>query len=355
MARRYIFHLLLVVEMALLCSCATIVEPELPVLQGHAGEVKYKILDVSPTRSRHIANYLMANYAGAFSDSPPCLGLRLSIKVLVRDKPDFAEVLFGTMSLGLLKHEVSASVRCEAIVINENGDPLNTLSGFGRGSISAHGLPFLLGAASDNSLAMADAVNRAECIAAGNVMYTIIREEQKFRDSAKKRDLQSKSDVSVNDASVIDYKGERFTMAVMNLDGFNVSRDLVGIITENIRAKIVEADYFSVISKQDMGVILSEAYGNDAPDQCVDATCLIERGRVLRAQKIVGGTVAQYNDLINVTLRLIDVETGRIDAAVVDEYDPGTSVMNFSRHVAFLLCNQFSTSSEEGFRLNNVD
>ena len=55
-------------------------------------------------------------------------------------------------------------------------------------------------------------------------------------------------------------------------------------------------------------------------NNCYSKTCLIETGKLLKAEKMMSGSVERFGEKIVISLRIIDVATGNIDKANATEY-----------------------------------
>ena len=71
-----------------------------------------------------------------------------------------------------------------------------------------------------------------------------------------------------------------------------------------------------------------------------DAENLAKLGKILAVSKIVAGSVGRVGDTYNLTLRMVDVETGKIDAFVSEDVKAErdallVAVRNLSKRLAF--------------------
>lgn len=106
-------------------------------------------------------------------------------------------------------------------------------------------------------------------------------------------------------------RGERANIAVANLTPFSVDPVEAQTLSEKVRATMVESDYFRVVSRDDMANILKEQQFQRV-DSCDSSECLVEMGKLLAVQYIVGGSVGKVGKTSSITLRMMSVETGQI-------------------------------------------
>jgi curli biogenesis system outer membrane secretion channel CsgG len=102
-------------------------------------------------------------------------------------------------------------------------------------------------------------------------------------------------------------------VAVSDLTSSSLAAHEALTLSENLRNVLVESGYFAVISRGDMDSVLKE-HSFQRSSACDDTGCLVEMGKLLAAQKMVGGMIGKVGETYSVTLRLVDVQTGRIEA-----------------------------------------
>lgn len=110
------------------------------------------------------------------------------------------------------------------------------------------------------------------------------------------------------------FRHENVAVAELTSDVLSVSE--VVTLSEVLRGALVETDYFMVVSRGDMGSILKEQQFQQS-SVCSDTQCLVEMGKLLAVRRMVGGMVGKVGETYSVTLRLVDVQTGRIDAVAI--------------------------------------
>ena len=108
------------------------------------------------------------------------------------------------------------------------------------------------------------------------------------------------------------------TIAVSELDPLGLPPTEVQTLSENLRSSLVNTRYFVVSSRGDMKRILKEAAFQQT-DRCSDAQCLIDMGRILAVEKVIGGTIGKVGQTYNIALRMVDVETSKIDCSITKD------------------------------------
>lgn len=113
------------------------------------------------------------------------------------------------------------------------------------------------------------------------------------------------------------YSQERMEIAVMDLDGEGFKDTEISIISSRLRTELVNTKNFIVIEREKMNEILTEQ--GFQLSGCTTNECIVEAGQLLGVSQIVAGTVGSLGNLITINIRLIDVETGKINkTATVD-------------------------------------
>jgi len=128
-------------------------------------------------------------------------------------------------------------------------------------------------------------------------------------------------------------------LAVLQLDPQGLSEVEASILTDRLRSELFQTGQFEVIEREKMNQILDEQ--NFQLSGCTSNECMVEIGQLIGVQQIIGGTVSKFGTLFSISIRLIDVATGRIlETAIYDHrgeieglLDTGTA--NVARQMAF--------------------
>ncbi|OQW96199.1 MAG: hypothetical protein BWK77_05905 [Verrucomicrobia bacterium A1] len=101
-------------------------------------------------------------------------------------------------------------------------------------------------------------------------------------------------------------------VAVADLTPYTLSQAETKTLTEKLQTTLVRTKYFNVLSRSEMKAVL-DAQQFQRSDACDDSTCLVEMGKILAVQKIIGGSVGKVGSTFNLVLRLINVETAQTE------------------------------------------
>ncbi len=107
-------------------------------------------------------------------------------------------------------------------------------------------------------------------------------------------------------------------IAVLDLSGEGVTKSEAKTLTDRLRSRLVNTGAFIVLEREQMDEILSEQGFQQSG--CVSDECLVEIGRMIGVQEMVGGSIGKIGRTYTLDLRIIDVETGRILRTVSEDY-----------------------------------
>ncbi|OQB94634.1 MAG: Curli production assembly/transport component CsgG [Verrucomicrobia bacterium ADurb.Bin118] len=119
-----------------------------------------------------------------------------------------------------------------------------------------------------------------------------------------------------------------------------MSKEEALTLTENLRSALVQSERFQVVSRADMQKILKEQEFQRS-DACNDTQCLVEMGKALAVQKIVGGSAGQAGGVYSLTLRVVDVETGKIEATVFKDIENVRDLLSSIRDLGRQLADMY--------------
>jgi hypothetical protein len=106
-------------------------------------------------------------------------------------------------------------------------------------------------------------------------------------------------------------------IAILNIDVKSISMDAISM-GNLVRLEVEKTGVYSVFDKYDLAYITQEQ-GFDVSN-CYGRICLVEAGELLGADKMLTGSVEKFDDKIIVILRLIDVDSGKIEKTDIMEY-----------------------------------
>jgi len=100
----------------------------------------------------------------------------------------------------------------------------------------------------------------------------------------------------------------KMTIAVLDLKGKGVPEAAAQSVSDIIRSEFVNIENFMVVERSAMDEILKEQGLQQTG--CTDASCAVQMGKLLSAQKIIVGEMNKIGKAVLLTLRIIDVEKG---------------------------------------------
>jgi len=105
----------------------------------------------------------------------------------------------------------------------------------------------------------------------------------------------------------------KMRIAVLDFSANGVSKYVATAVSEIVSAEFSRKDYFIVVERSQMDGILKEQ--GLQMTGCTDSSCAVEVGKLLSANKILIGTVSRMGQILNITTKVVDVQSGRIDFA----------------------------------------
>jgi len=113
-------------------------------------------------------------------------------------------------------------------------------------------------------------------------------------------------------AAVLDFKASQ-----------GLSSDEAATLTNKFRASLAKTQVYDVLERGEMESIMKEQ-DLSMSDLCDNAECAVEVGQLLVSKKIILGAIGKIGDTYSVTVRIIDVSTGKIDLAESEDYKGDT-------------------------------
>ncbi|MBI5805912.1 hypothetical protein HZA73_07690 [candidate division TA06 bacterium] len=121
-------------------------------------------------------------------------------------------------------------------------------------------------------------------------------------------------------SSILQAQTDRKTaVAVMNLKGSGISEQDTRFLTDRLTIELQRAGTFDVLERDKMDEILKEQ-GFQQTGACDETACLVEAGRMLPVQKMIGGSLGRIGDVYAAQLRLIDLKTGKVEVTSARDY-----------------------------------
>jgi TolB-like protein len=110
-----------------------------------------------------------------------------------------------------------------------------------------------------------------------------------------------------------------WTAAVMTLNLTGLAGSDAEFLTERLMIELQRAGGLEVMERNQRDQLLKERQFQKS-GSCDAVSCLVEAGRLLAVQKIVGGSIGKIGQVISVQVRLVDLGTGAVERTAVRDY-----------------------------------
>ncbi|MBN2520088.1 MAG: PD40 domain-containing protein [Bacteroidales bacterium] len=107
-------------------------------------------------------------------------------------------------------------------------------------------------------------------------------------------------------------------IAIMDLESGVISKNDILALNNRFRSEVFKCGKFVVLERERINDILNEQ--GFQLSGCTSDDCLIEVGKLLSVELIVGGSVNKVGQIFSIDIRLIDVESGRILAVSTEDF-----------------------------------
>lgn len=108
--------------------------------------------------------------------------------------------------------------------------------------------------------------------------------------------------------SKLELKGKN--TAISEFLGKNASAADASIVTDFIRTEMVSSEYFNILERANMEMILAEQ--KFQLSGCTSQECAVKMGKVLNVQLVLIGSLSKLLETYYITVSLVDVETGKV-------------------------------------------
>jgi len=112
-------------------------------------------------------------------------------------------------------------------------------------------------------------------------------------------------------------QSEKEQVAVLELDVDGLSLSEAATLTNRLRSELVKTDSFTIVERSKMNEILDEQ--GFQMTGCTSSECAVEAGKILSVNRICTGNVGRLGSMYTLTIRLIDVESGKILKSVTED------------------------------------
>ena len=145
------------------------------------------------------------------------------------------------------------------------------------------------------------------------IISSVLFAQEKFK-------LDSPPDtLGVDRDTMVVEKSEKLAVAILELDGNNISKAETKALSDRLRIEIFNAGMYEVMEREKMNRILDEMQFQLS--DCTSDECAIEIGRLIGVNKIIAGSISKVGEFYTVSTRLIDVETGKIEATATEDIE----------------------------------
>ena len=107
-------------------------------------------------------------------------------------------------------------------------------------------------------------------------------------------------------------------IAVVDFTGNNVSEGDCRALTDRLRAELFNTKHYKVIEREMMEEINKEQGFQQSG--CSTDECIVEVGKLIGVEKIVGGSISKVGRTYSVSSRIVSVETGKILKGATYDY-----------------------------------
>jgi TolB-like protein len=115
---------------------------------------------------------------------------------------------------------------------------------------------------------------------------------------------------------------KRVTIAVANLTSNALSRGEIAQLTASLRNSLVKTGHFQVVREDYMKSVFTQQNFLKS-EQCDKTGCLVEMGKLLGVEKVVGGTIGKSGNMVNISLWLVNVATGELEWEFQEKLEGG--------------------------------
>lgn len=113
---------------------------------------------------------------------------------------------------------------------------------------------------------------------------------------------------------------KRYTIAVLDLEASGISQSEASFLSQHLHAQITRVSTsdnfknttnidYTVLERSQMYQIFEEFKVQDFA--CASDSCVIEKGKMLAAQRIIVGSVGLVGKTYSITTRIVDVQSGK--------------------------------------------
>ena len=132
-------------------------------------------------------------------------------------------------------------------------------------------------------------------------------------------------------------------IAVLDFEANNASKYAAKAVSEFISTEMAKKGELTVLDRKQIGAILKEQGFQQTG--CTEQECAVEMGKLLSAKKILLGTLSKTGNVMVITVKSVDVETGKIDFAESEKCMKEDDLELASKILAVKLVNNIAGTS----------
>ncbi len=123
--------------------------------------------------------------------------------------------------------------------------------------------------------------------------------------------------ITMNALSLNAQQDTKPVVAVIGIDSKGMDYDAESM-AYMVRLEMEKTNVYYVMDRYDVSEILSR--NSIDPATCMGKTCVVEAGKVLKADKMVTGSIERFGEKIVISLKVIDVKSDMVEKQDVTEY-----------------------------------
>lgn len=124
---------------------------------------------------------------------------------------------------------------------------------------------------------------------------------------------------SINTPPAESVQSRPLNIAIIDLEGRGISSDEALTLSDRLRNMIVQTGTFAVIERSQMNEILKEQGFQQSG--CTSDECMVQMGQLMGVERIVAGSIGRVGDIYLLSLRMVDIQSGKIIAMVDEEVE----------------------------------
>ena len=117
---------------------------------------------------------------------------------------------------------------------------------------------------------------------------------------------------------VLSISSAQTTIAVLDFEPQGIPQSEVRTLADRFRQELFNTGKYRVVERGKMEEILQEQGFQQTG--CISNECVVEVGKMIGVQQMIGGSIGKVGSVFSVTVRIIDIETGEILKIISYDY-----------------------------------